>query len=498
MTPPHPVTPPDPVTPTSALTPPSPLMPQRSGRAATAPALIPIVLVGAMTVATYSVVRYDLRIVATYTALTVALAAHLGLTSHTHYRPERARDRLGLSAALVAAGVGVWAVPGFTYLDAGPARQVRLLLACTAIAAALTAAVPWRRSGDLTLGVAVLGYLGSAALLLRLDPAPSIDVWYILQGAADGLAQGRNMYTQVWVAPPGVMAGFTYLPWTVVLLAPGRWLFGDVRVALIVATLAAAVALRALGSRPRSADGTGSGTTPDTGSTSDPASAGRSFGGSAAALLLLLPGTATQVEQAWTEPLLLACLALAALAMTRGRWGWAVVLLALALASKQHIALVLPLLAAWPRFGLRRTLGTAALAGLLVSPWLLADLAAMLDDTVALLIRYQPLRFADSLYVAAINEWGWRPPFWATGAVVAVTLLAAAVLVRRRDPEPGVFMRWCALVLLVASLVNKQAFYNQYWLVAALVLLSLTPQPTAPGTATTRAETARESVPAPS
>jgi hypothetical protein len=27
-------------------------------------------------------------------------------------------------------------------------------------------------------------------------------------------------------------------------------------------------------------------------------------------------------------------------------------------------------------------------------------------------------------------------------------------------------------VLLVANLVNKQAFYNQYWLVAALVLTS--------------------------
>jgi hypothetical protein len=33
-------------------------------------------------------------------------------------------------------------------------------------------------------------------------------------------------------------------------------------------------------------------------------------------------------------------------------------------------------------------------------------------------------------------------------------------------------LRWAALVLFVASLVNKQAFYNQYWLVAAVVLLS--------------------------
>ncbi len=34
-------------------------------------------------------------------------------------------------------------------------------------------------------------------------------------------------------------------------------------------------------------------------------------------------------------------------------------------------------------------------------------------------------------------------------------------------------LRWLALVLAVANLVNKQAFYNQFWLVGALVLASL-------------------------
>ena len=37
--------------------------------------------------------------------------------------------------------------------------------------------------------------------------------------------------------------------------------------------------------------------------------------------------------------------------------------------------------------------------------------------------------------------------------------------VRRDDPDVAVWLRWAALVLLVANLVNKQAFYNQYWLV---------------------------------
>ena len=34
-------------------------------------------------------------------------------------------------------------------------------------------------------------------------------------------------------------------------------------------------------------------------------------------------------------------------------------------------------------------------------------------------------------------------------------------------------LRWLALVLAVANLVNKQAFYNQFWLVGALVAASL-------------------------
>jgi len=39
----------------------------------------------------------------------------------------------------------------------------------------------------------------------------------------------------------------------------------------------------------------------------------------------------------------------------------------------------------------------------------------------------------------------------------------------RRQPPLDVLLRWLALLLLVANLVNKQAFYNQFWLVGALV-----------------------------
>ena len=80
-----------------------------------------------------------------------------------------------------------------------------------------------------------------------------------------------------------------------VLLAPGRWLFGDVRWALTAWTLAGAGLLLALGRWRRPA------------------------AWAAAATLLLVPGTTTQVEQSWTEPLLLALLAAWALLVSRDR-----------------------------------------------------------------------------------------------------------------------------------------------------------------------------------
>ncbi len=56
----------------------------------------------------------------------------------------------------------------------------------------------------------------------------------------------------------------------------------------------------------------------------------------------------------------------------------------------------------------------------------------------------------------------------------------ASCAVWRRTPDVGELLRWLALVLAVANLVNKQAFYNQFWFVAALVPPPSPPTPSAP------------------
>jgi hypothetical protein len=193
----------------------------------------------------------------------------------------------------------------------------------------------------------------------------------------------------------------------------------------------------------------------------------------AVTLLAVAPGTITQSEQAWTEPMLFAALAGWALLVRRGHSWWAVLPLALGCASKQHLVVLLPVLACWQAFGLRRVLATGGATGVLVLPWFVADPAAMWHDTVSLLVGFHPIRFANTLYLAAQHELGWTPPFWLTGLVVTGVLVTACVVVRRRQPDLGELLGWLALVLLVATLVNKQGFYNQYWLVGALVALGV-------------------------
>lgn len=388
--------------------------------------------------------RYELLIVVVLTASTVLLGVVLARGVALDLD-----GRWTVPLLLVGVAVSVELVPSFTYADRHAHRGILHLAALTA----LVVAAAWTgRARRLVPWLAVVGYLVAAAWVIRADPAPRIDVWVILQQASTGLAHHSNAYNSTWRGSPGETDAFTYLPMTLTLLAPGRWLAEDVRWALTFWTVAGAALLATFGRQDRRASGTAA---------------------AAAALLLLVPGTTTQVEQAWTEPLLFALIAGWALLVSRDQAWWAVVPLALALASKQHIVLLLPLLAVWQPFGWRRTAASTGLAGVFVLPWFVASPADMWHDTVTLLVEFHAIRFADTLYLAAMHQLGWEPPFWLVGLVVLGVLATATLVVRRRQPALSQLALWCALVLLVANLVNKQAFYNQYWLVAALVLLSV-------------------------
>ena len=96
----------------------------------------------------------------------------------------------------------------------------------------------------------------------------------------------------------------------------------------------------------------------------------------------------------------------------------------------------------------------------------------MLDDTVGVLLRYPPMDFADTWVIAARHGLGWTPTLLVTGPVLLGTLAAAMWGLHRSGTGWAALARWSALVLLVANLLNKQGFYNQFWLVAGLVVVS--------------------------
>jgi hypothetical protein len=397
----------------------------------------------------WSVVRFKVPIVVILTVSALALAAWQWRRDRVVLTPP------AMAVMLAGSALATLVVPLFSYLDGTGLAVARALLVVVPL---VVAALLWpAREGPAGAAMAagVLGYVVVGAVAILNDPAPKIDVWVSLQQASDALAHGVSFYEVTWVGSPGVNDAFTYLPWTAVLLAPGRWLAGDVRWALMVWTLVAAVGIWALSAGSRDRPGP------------------RWRAAAVTALILFAPGTLTQVDQAWTEPLLLAGVVWWAVLVDRGRAWWAVVPLALACASKQHLALLLPVLLVWRPFGVWRTMATGALTGVLIAPWFLAGPQDFLHDTVTLLVSFHAILFANTLYLLALNVFGVTLPFWLTGLVVLATLVAVILVVHRRQPSLGEVLRWLALLLLVANLVNKQAFYNQFWLAGALVVVSL-------------------------
>ena len=301
-----------------------------------------------------------------------------------------------------------------------------------------------RTSADLALLLAAIGYLVAAVRLIWWDPQPRIDVWVTLQQAADGIAHGKNIYSLNWTGSPGVQDAFQDLLFTALLLAPGRWLAGDVRWALVVVTLLGVLAVRLLGEPVRGEQASG---------------AARLAAAGAAILLLLMPGDGHPGGQAWTEPLLmaspgwaLACGAATGWPSGVSRW------------PGQQAASGLGRRRSWPPgrwFGPPAHGRHGPLGRVVGLPWSIASrptsgtTMASVPRVPVAGVRRHPGHRRDqrSLVDPAVLPHRARRPGDAG---------------RRRggraapDPDLAVVLRWFGLMLFVANLVNKQAFYNQH------------------------------------
>ena len=395
----------------------------------------------------WSVVRFRVPILLTLTACALLLAWWLAR------RVEVPLPRWLAPSVLVGSVAITLTVPLFSYVRGGWLTAALAILTVGGLGCAALLSRPGRAPALAAYGLAVATHVALAVVAVVGDPAPRIDVWVVLQQGADAIGRGDNLYTQQWTDSPGVQDFFPYLPWMAVLTAPGRWLAGDVRWAVLAWSLVLFAGLWALarGQVERAAAVT--------------------------AVLVLAPGALTQVDQAWTEPVLAALIVWWAVLVRRGHAWWAISPLALACASKQHLVLLAPVLLVWaavrrtphprhggpgrdphPAVGRRRPHGVRRRHG-------------------ATLLEFHPIRFANTWFLYALNEHGVTLPFAVTGAAMVGAVAVAAYAVWRRRPDVAELLRWLALVLAVANLVNKQAFYNQFWLVGALVAASLAVAP---------------------
>lgn len=328
----------------------------------------------------------------------------------------------------------------------------------------LAAAGPARWRVRLAVGSMVTMAASCIALIIA-SPIAEVDVWVIFQQATTGLLHGLNPYEQYFTGVPAGQTAdcFNYLPATFLIAAPTRWFLGDVRYGEF-AVLAVGYAALAVVTwrRARSA------------ALAQPATVANGSNPAATAGLMMilfaaafvLPGTLRVVHQAWNESIVLGCLLVCAALLVTRRANWAIIPLAIALATKQHVALVLPLFALWPQFGWRRTLIAIGGAVTIALPWVLANFGRFYQCTVDFFIEL-PAR-TDSL-----SLWRFIPQDLQTVAVL-VLLAAGYVLVYLRVERSITGLVFgCAVVMMAFDIANKQSFENQWWLAAALVVVAL-------------------------
>lgn len=351
-------------------------------------------------------------------------------------------ERKWLAVPLTACVIYAAYNPTRAYLYQHGARLVLIETAAgvTAVAAVVLVFIGerWRAAGWWTVaGLALI----SGLLTLGLIGNPHIDVWDVLQQSSTGLLHGSDMYRQHWSDSTGLQAVYPYLPWSTVLLAPFRWVTGDVRVGLLLAIIVTASLLRRRGPN------------------ADVVSC----------LLLVAPGWVLLVNRSWTEPLLVLLVATAILAIRSGRGGLAVVALAVALACKQHIVLLVPLFALWPGFGIRRTLTSIGLAVLGVLPWVIAGPHDFWHDAVHANLALGDR--SDALDLPAVfTRHGSHVGFW----LAALFLVASYAVVIARSPRNASGLALgAALVMWAFDLANRQTFFNHYQLPLGLLVVGI-------------------------
>lgn len=407
----------------------------------------------------------------TYDLVGVGLVlAALLLSAASSLLPDAASER-PRSGRLLPAALGLFILGELAFVYASPVSELRpddplpvgarvtvVLLGCGVLSYAWKGMPGGRWRFPAVLAV----FLAGAFLIGRTWDEPGIDVWHLQTGACRFLARGQDPYAQEYpnIYPDeqffgkeqlhdGNIRSFPYPPLSLLLSFPG-YLAGDVRWSTLAATAGAAVCMVAAGRRLGLPPG-------------HPAEL-------APVAFLCHPRTRLVLEMAWTEPFVALAVALCAWGLAGQRGYRAGLALGAAVTVKQFGVLWLP--SAWMtgRLTVRNVAFGAAVAGLVVLPFLVWNPSAFWLGVVGFHV-HSPFR-EDSLSVPAAVfglTHGYQLP-----AALGFVAAAAVLWLVLRHPRAGVSAAAlsAAAVFLAFFVFNKAAHQNYYWLACALLALA--------------------------
>lgn len=310
-----------------------------------------------------------------------------------------------------------------------------------------------------TLRFALFGLLVLIAgiAVIRISPAPIMDVWHIQMRGAEALLRGENPYTSVTVQDTDPENTFTvpyvYPPTALYFGAVARLLGPDVRYAMLFACFTSGLALRYITRRSAASAGV----------------ALPSVAEDAPALFFwLTPILPFVIEQSWIDPVQVMLICAGTAAHVGKKPLLAALVFGVAISSKQSMFWLVPLVGFTLRFNLRAWAAMLGTAFALVLPFMIWDFArlkyANFDFMTSLPAR------GDGLALGAWYSRTFQRPFPA--GVAFLLSFAAASFAVWRIRSTGGFARVLAFTYLVFFFFNKWAFANYYFLLTALAALA--------------------------
>lgn len=299
-------------------------------------------------------------------------------------------------------------------------------------------------------------YLIILAIIMRIatiffSPHPSIDVFYVTNGAVDNLVQGINPYSTSYFNPwPGGYSNPGYLPMIIFMNIPGRLLFGDIRFGYIIAQLLTAAVIYSLLQKKYRDD--------------------KIMIELPVLMFMFLPNSLFVLEQAWIEPLLLLILFLFALIFIKQKFSYlACIILGMFISLKQNHFPFLILVLANFRINFKKILIIILAIFLPVIPFLIWDYKSFIYTTVTYVLTYKVMPQSISINALYIMINKKELPFYISfGAILA--LLIFLILRMKKNSLIGYLHSSIIVMLFIFFMLGGYANYY-YFISGSLVIL---------------------------